>query len=157
MQTWIDLDEAQSPFLMLRLPEPAGEDPAPIIEAFAVALVAFGYENPEPGKSDPEGLMLLGRAMIEAIRTAFAMRLRMAPPKGAGSADGDEGFGDWALIMAALVGQVGLSWNEALRMPVAQGLGLLHAFKRNEGWTVTGANYRQRQLEAGHDGEVAGG
>ena len=142
MQAWIDLDAAASPFLLGQLPE--AED---AVVQFEVAFAAFGHSETTPGACEPEGLVLLGRKMVAAIAQGFCMRARLAPPEGCKLADvANNGLGDWLPIVVCLKSQLGLSLAEALALPVGQAFALIAAHRCNEGWSVAGETYAQRDI-----------
>lgn len=141
MQAWIDLDAAASPFLLGELPE--AEE---ALEQFAVAFAAFGHVATTPEACDGEELVLLGRKMVRAIKWGFAMRLRLAPPEGCKASGVDNGMGDWLPVLACLKSQLGFSMGEALALPVGQAFALVAAHRINEGWSVAGETYAQRDV-----------
>ncbi len=148
MQTWIDLEAVESPFLLERMPE--AEE---AIWHFEVAFRAFGYDGTTPEACDPEELLALGDRMLEVIREGFAMRLRLAPAEGKASARGGDGMGNWLPILAALKSQLQFALGEALRLPVGQAFALLAAHRCNEGWRVVGDTYASRDVpDETHDG-----
>lgn len=153
MGAWIELDAARSPFLLLELPEAEGA-----VEAFEAAFRAFGHEGTTPWECDAEGLVLLGRKMIAAIREGFGMRLRLSPPEARrADAGADNGLGAWLPIYGCLVGQLGVPPGEAMRMPVGQAFALIAAHRCNQGWTVRGETYAGRDAAADEGGEGDGG
>jgi hypothetical protein len=151
MQTWIDLDAVQSPFLLEELPDPDLGHEA-VISAFEEAFAAFGHTGTTPAECAPFQLVLLGKSMIRVIRQGFAMRLRMNPPKGfESSAGSDDGFGDWLPVMACLKAQLYFGWEEALAMQVERALAVVNAHRRNEGWTPAETPYALRAADAASD------
>jgi len=146
MQAWIDLDAAQSPFLLGELPSPdLGEEG--VIEAFNAAFAAFGLEAPKLRECGVDQFIHIGNCIIRAINRGFAMRLRMHPPKGFESAGGDDGFGDWLPVMACLKAQLYFAWEEAMALPVDRAFGLINAHRRNEGWSPAETPYAMRGTE----------
>ena len=148
MQTWIDLDAVESPFLLGRLPSPDLEWEG-IEAAYRDALAAFGREATSLEECDADAFIHIGRSLIRAINRGFAMRLRMNPPKGFESAGGDDGFGDWLPVMACLKAQLYFGWDEALVMPVKQAFGVINAHRRNEGWMPAETPYGLRNADCG--------
>ena len=142
MQAWIDLDAAQSPFLVGRLPE--AEE---ALAQFAVAFAAFGHVATTPEACEPEELVLLGNKMLLEIGRGFAMRLHLAPPEGCKLAGGsDNGLGEWLPILACLKSQIGFSLAEALSLTVGQAFAIIAAHRCNEGWGIAGETYAQRDI-----------
>lgn len=148
MQAWIDLDAAQSPFLLGRLPE-AEDD---VIERFRQALAIFGHTAAVPEKCEPDELVALGGKMLRAIDGAFAMRVRLQPPEGATLAD-DPGMGDWLTILRFLKAQMGFPMWEALALPVAQAFALIVSQRTFEGWNLAGESYASRDIDSGETRE----
>ncbi|MEI6493390.1 MAG: hypothetical protein WCO94_12635 [Verrucomicrobiota bacterium] len=148
MQTWIDLDAAASPFLLGQLPEAEQA-----LAQFEVAFAAFGHVATTPEACEPEELILLGRKMLVEIGRGFAMRLQLAPPEGCKLAGGDDnGLGNWLPILACLKSQLGFSLAEALSLTVGQAFALVAAHRCNEGWSIAGETYQQRDIpEEGDD------
>lgn len=142
MQTWIDLEAARSPFLLGQLPE-AEEAVVRFSEAFA----AFGYDGTTPEACDPEGLILLGERMMEAISEGFGMRLRLSPPEGPCAEVAGDGMGSWLPVLACLVSQIGLTMAEARALPVGEAFALIAGHRINQGWTVKGETYADRDVE----------
>lgn len=134
MQVWIDLDAAQSPLLLGDLPE-------------NLAQTTDAFDAFELDLGEPEEAVLICEAMQRAIADAFAAALPMRPEKSA--ADEDDGFGDWAPMLATVIAQLGLSRSEALATDVAQAFILIAAHRRNQGWSVAGVPYRLRDLGEG--------
>jgi len=142
MQTWIDLDAVQSPFLIYRQPE--AEE---AIEKFRDAFAAFGHRSTTPEACEPEELLALGEKMIRKIREGFSMRVRLAPPDGQREVVGGNGIGNWLAIMGCLKSQMGFSLAESLTLPVGQAYAFITAHRCNEGRTVTGETYELRDVE----------
>ena len=142
MQTWIDLDAARSPFLLLQLPEAETA-----VEEFEVAFRAFGHFPTRPDRCEPEELILLGEKLIGVIREGFSMRVKLTPPEGQKSDAGIEnGLGVWLPILGCLVSQVGIAPDAAMRLPVAQAFALTAAHRCNQGWNVGGETYEHRDV-----------
>lgn len=141
MQGWIDLEAAESPFLLGSLP-----DAEVALDHFRLAFAAFGHERTTPEECDPEELVALGRMMLRAISAGFSMRARLAPPDGCKMVSGDNGLGEWLPIVACLKSQLGFSLTEAMALPVAQAFALVAAHRCNEGWSVCGETYRMRNV-----------
>lgn len=142
MQTWIDLEAVQSPFLLGELPE--AEE---AVSHFEDAFAAFGYDKTRPEACDPDELVAVGEKIISVIKSGFAMRLRLCPPAGQRAAQGATGLGDWLQILACLKTQMGFSLSEALRLPVGQAFALVAGHRVNEGWHVAGDTYVDRDVE----------
>lgn len=141
VQAWIDLDACASPFLLGRLPE--AEE---ALEQFEAAFAAFGHRATTPEACEPQELILLGWKMVRSIAAGFAMRLKLAPPEGCKAAGADNGIGDWLPIVACLKSQLGFSLAEALALTVGQAFALIAAHRVNEGWSVAGETYAQRDV-----------
>lgn len=135
MQTWIDLDAANSPLLEGRLPE-APEQISDAVDAFRCGPVDLSAE-------EAVGLMLM---MHEVIEEGFAMRLPMNQPGDDAGGALSGGFGDWLPIYAALIAQLGLSRADARSIPVGEAFALLATDKRNRGWQPSAATYAQRDV-----------
>ena len=142
VQAWVDLDSCASPFLLGELPEAEVA-----LAQFEVAFEAFGHQATTPEACEPEELILLGHKMLQAIGRGFAMRLQLAPPEGCKLAGSSEnGMGDWLPIVACLKSQLGFSMAEALSLTVGQAFALVAAHRVNEGWSVAGETYVQRDV-----------
>jgi len=154
MQAWIDLDAAESPFLLGELPDPdLGENG--IMRVYRTAFTAFGCTEERLAECNPQDLIFIGQSMIRAINRGFSMRLKMNPPKGFESASGDDGFGDWLPVMACLKAQLYFGWGEASAMPVERALALMNTHRRNEGWTPAETPYAMRAAAAAFDSPSA--
>lgn len=152
MQAWIDLEAVRSPFLLGQMPV---ADAA--MDAFSVALAAFGYRETTPEQCEPEELLVLGGAMVRAVGRAFAMGVRMMPPGGWGDgATQPHGMGRWLPLLACLVGQMHMRPQDALALPVGQVLALVAAHRANEGWTVAGEPYALRSTGVSEEGDDGG-
>ena len=150
MQAWIDLDAAQSPFLLGRLPEPE--------EAyfrFEEAFAAFGHRGTTPEECDGYELVLLGRKIIDAILEAFSMRVRLEPPEGFATKSVNNGMGEWLPIVTCLVGQLGFTLHAARMLPVGEAFALIAAHRCNQGWTVAGEGYALRDVTDDGGGDTA--
>jgi len=141
MQAWIDLDAVESPFLLGAFPEAESA-----LAQFEEAFLAFGHRATTPAKCDPDELILLGRNMIAAIARGFSMRLKLAPPDGFKPAKCGNGLGDWLPVLACLKTQLGFGLAEALALPVEQVFALIAAHRCNQGWTVAGETYAERDV-----------
>lgn len=141
MQGWIDLDAARSPLLLGRLPG-TEED---LAAAFAVFLPG-GLKT-----STGTEVFTLSEIMRDEVRDAFAAALPMQPENAAADDEGDDGFGDFAPLLACLISQCGLSAAEAMALPVAQAFVLIASHRRNQGWKVAGKKYAFRDLEESTD------
>ena len=141
MQAWIDLDAAASPFLQLILPEEQN-----YLAQFEVAFAVFGHVATTPEACDPDELVLLGNKIIDVIARGFSMRVKLAPPEGYKAARAADGLGDWLPIAACLKSQLGFTLAETLALPVGQAFGLIAGHRCNEGWSVVGETYAQRDL-----------
>lgn len=133
LQTWIDLDAARSPLLHGELP--ANE------EECSAAHAAFGL-----ALGAPEEAEVICAVMEREIRAALGAALAMRPEE-AVTGEEDDGFGDCAPLLAALVSQLGMGRMEALATPVAQAFILIAAHRRNQGWKVAGVPYAIRDLD----------
>ncbi len=142
MQAWIDLDACASPFLHSQLPQ---ADEA--VVRFAQAFRAFGYRDTTPEVCSPDELVMLGERMNRVIAEGFAMQLKLRPPEGYKTGDVSHGLGDWLPVLACLKSQMGLSLAEALALKVGQAFALITAHRCNEGWTVIGETYADRDVE----------
>ena len=141
MQGWIDLEAAESPFLLGNLP------PAEVaLDHFRLAFAAFGHVRTTPEDCDPEELVAIGRMMLRAISAGFSMRAEIDPPEGCKKAAGDNGLGEWLPIVACLKSQLGFSLSEALALPVAQAFALVAGHRCNEGWSVSRETYAHRDI-----------
>lgn len=138
MQGWIDLELARSPLLEGRLPETVGD--------FNAALRAFDLGEQE---LTLEETTEVGLAALDAIADGFAMRLGMECPGPRESTRPPGWFGSWLPLLACLVGQIGMSREEALACPVGQAFALLAAHRYNHGWDVAGEPYGLRGIEKG--------
>ena len=127
MQAWIDLEAAQSPFLLGKLPE--AEE---ALAHFELAFEVFGHMESTPEACTPEELILIGRKMQRAISRGFSTRVKLAPPEGS--------------KLAGLKSQLGFSLAEALALRVDQAFALIAAHRINEGWQVAGETYAQREF-----------
>lgn len=142
MQTWVDLEAVQSPFLLGEMPE--AEE---ALYHFRKAFEAFGYEGTTPEECDAEGLLLLGARMVQAISNGFAMRVPVAPAeRDMASTSSDEGLGEFLPILACLVTQMGFRLDDALQLPVGRAFALIVAHRVNQGWRVTGESYATRDI-----------
>ena len=120
----------------------------------SAAVDAFGLG---PLEVTPEEMDELGFAMIDAISTAFGMRVSLrAPWEAAPQAPG--GFGSWLSILACLIAQIGMSRIDALACPVAQAFALIATHRFNQGWQVVGDTYAQRDalVEVSREEEHSG-
>ena len=141
MQAWIDLEAAQSPFLLGKLPE--AEE---ALAHFELAFEVFGHMESTPEACTPEELILIGRKMQRAIARGFSTRVKLAPPEGSKLAGVDNGMGEWLPLLACLKSQLGFSLAEALALRVDQAFALIAAHRINEGWQVAGETYAQREF-----------
>jgi hypothetical protein len=142
MQTWIELDAVQSPFLHGRLPEAEDELWAKFEEAFA----AFGFDGTTPEKCSGEDLVLIGRKIIRAITHGFSTKLELVPLERSRQSP-ENGLGGWLPVMACLKAQLGFLWAEAKALPVAQAYALIAAHRCNEGREVAGETYALRDVD----------
>jgi hypothetical protein len=136
MQTWIDLEAADSPLLKGKWPLEQ-----PDLEA---AFQAFGFAGVIEASAEEAAAAV--RRMREEVRAGLGMALRMRPPGKTVPAE-EDGFGTWLPILAALIAQLGMARAEALACPVGQGLALLAGHRRNEGWSEAGRPYAMRGEE----------
>jgi hypothetical protein len=140
LQGWIDLDAIRSPILQGRLPEAATAR-----EDLLAAMACFD-RVPEV-ECTPENAVEIGHRMIAAVHDAFAMIVKMQPPKGSelGERDGSP-FGLWLPVFCGIM-EIVHDTRKAFAMPVTQAFALLAGTKGNHGWTVDGETYRTRECE----------
>ena len=135
MQRWIDLEAVKSPLLLGRLPD--GDD---LVAQMSAAVHAFDLGAMEV---TPAELLELAEAMLDAVREAFAMNIKMRAP-GASGLGAASGFGLALPILACLLSELHLSRLDALATPVCQAFGLIAGHRSNQGWTALDATYAQR-------------
>jgi hypothetical protein len=142
MQAWIDLDAVKSPFLLGKLPATAL-----VLIQFREAFAAFGHFETTPEACGPDDLILLGNQIIDAISEAFQMRVKLAPPDGCRAAHVEStGMGGWVSLFACLKSQLGFSLSEAMALNVGKAFALIAAHRCNDGWSVAGETYSQRDI-----------
>jgi hypothetical protein len=147
MQGWIDLDAARSPFLHGEWPEDADGI------AGALADAARALKMPDGKWQSAWEAARLTLDVRRAVNEAFSTVLRMRPPGEAAPDRGDDGLGNWLPVLACLISQLRMSESAALGLPVARAFALIAGHRFNEGWTVTGENYRLREVAESHASE----
>ena len=136
MQGWIDLDATANPILN----QFATESP----EQFMDALAAFDQPVFDPILIEPEEAVAIVTRMIDAVKIAFSMGLKMVDPSSKGSGAHPDGFGSWLPVLACLITQCKMARVEALATPVCQAFGIISGMRRNQGWGEAGIPYALR-------------
>lgn len=135
MQRWIDLEAVKSPLLLGRWPEgeAALAQRSAAVDVFELGALVLEWEEADE----------LWQAMLDAVREAFALNIKMRAP-GASGLGAAAGFGLALPILSCLLSELHMSRLDALATPVAQAFGLIAGHRSNQGWSALDATYTQR-------------
>jgi hypothetical protein len=144
MQGWIDLDAAESPFLV-------GENPQFVDLVFALETLGWKAELAEARGDEVTAVRAaeiteqIWMTMQESRSTVVAMS---APEQRSGLSDGDDGFGEWGPVMACLLNELHFDYITALGLDRSKAMALMACLRCNQGWKTRGDNYRLREAVA---------
>jgi len=140
MQGWIDLEAEESPYLIGAIPT---------LEDLLIALRALGWSGElaelMDARATDDRVLELNQWVRMAMEESRSTLIRMEPADG-GRMGRDDGFGDWGPIMACLLNELNFELEGALGVERSKALALVACRRRNQGWHVSGEDYRTREM-----------